>query len=400
VRIALIALVVLLGLGAGVADETAASPQLSKTPSSQDQEPTRAPGPFSKVGAPRARSGHRAVWTGTEMIIWGGANGPPFTTHFRDGGRYNPLTNTWQPMNVDGAPSARAGESAVWTGSEMIIWGGTSYAEVRLGQTNDGARYDPVLDQWTPVSMENAPSPRSGHHAVWTGLEMLVWGGSNSDGVFLADGGLYDPHTDSWRPMAVEGTPSSYFRFQAVWTGTELIVWGGYNSPGEESPGGRYDPQRNEWNPISTADAPLGLTGHTMVWTGSEAIVWGGSSGSPQQSGARYDPMLDRWTPMSLENAPRGRYGHNAVWTGAEMIVWWGYSGYPNNNQRDGGRYDPVSDTWQQFAVIGWRAGHSVVWTGREIIIWGGVDPTVPRQAPRYIEDGQIWTWPSAAFSE
>src|SRR5439155_20741748 len=42
----------------------------------------------------------------------------------------------------------------------------------------------------------NAPSARDLHTAVWTGSEMIVWGGSNSN--YLNTGGRYNPSTDSW----------------------------------------------------------------------------------------------------------------------------------------------------------------------------------------------------------
>ena len=37
---------------------------------------------------------------------------------------------------------------------------------------------------------------RYAHTAVWTGSEMIVWGGNN--GAFLFGGGRYNPTTDSW----------------------------------------------------------------------------------------------------------------------------------------------------------------------------------------------------------
>jgi hypothetical protein len=43
-----------------------------------------------------------------------------------------------------------------------------------------------------------APSPllpRSGHVVVWTGREMIVWGGVEKGGAF-ADGAAYDPQRD------------------------------------------------------------------------------------------------------------------------------------------------------------------------------------------------------------
>ena len=47
----------------------------------------------------------------------------------------------------------------------------------------------------TPV-----PAARDSHTAVWTGTEMIVWGGLDDDFVFHYDGGRYDPLRDAWRP--------------------------------------------------------------------------------------------------------------------------------------------------------------------------------------------------------
>ena len=91
----------------------------------------------STTKAPSARSSHTAVWTGTEMIVWGGGS--------NTGGRYNPVTDSWTPVSPTNAPP---GGTAVWTGTEMIIWDGGS---------NTGGRYNPVTDSWTPVSPINAP---------------------------------------------------------------------------------------------------------------------------------------------------------------------------------------------------------------------------------------------------
>ena len=40
-----------------------------------------------QAGAPSPRHAHSAVWTGTEMIVWGGYDG---TDALADGGRYVP----------------------------------------------------------------------------------------------------------------------------------------------------------------------------------------------------------------------------------------------------------------------------------------------------------------------
>jgi hypothetical protein len=165
---------------------------------------------------PHARHAHSAVWTGTEMIIWGGRY-TSNSSHIEisTGGRYNPTTNTWRATSQIGAPSARSYHTAVWTGSEMIIWGGWT-----PGGTNTGARYNPVTDTWSPMTTTGAPEGRNRHVAVWTGTRMIVWGTSNG-------GGIYDPEKDSWISINTTSAPLSTFNLTAVWTGTEMIVWGG-----------------------------------------------------------------------------------------------------------------------------------------------------------------------------
>src|SRR5213075_3219627 len=92
------------------------------------------------------------------------------------------------------APEARYYHTAVWTGSEMIVWGGSGNIS---GYANTGGRYDPATDSWTATSTTNAPEARYLHTAVWTGTRMVVWGGQGDGGV-LNTGGRYNPGTDSW----------------------------------------------------------------------------------------------------------------------------------------------------------------------------------------------------------
>jgi hypothetical protein len=54
------------------------------------------------------------------MIVWGGTNQ---TNYLNSGGRYNPATDTWTPVNLANIPNGRIAHNAVWTGSEMIVWG-------------------------------------------------------------------------------------------------------------------------------------------------------------------------------------------------------------------------------------------------------------------------------------
>jgi len=93
------------------------------------------------------------------------------------------VPNTWGSITITGAPTARYHHTAVWTGTEMIVWGGVN----SIGDVNTGGRYNPSTNSWTATSPTNAPKAREGHTAVWTGSEMIVWGGDFFNGSSFND---------------------------------------------------------------------------------------------------------------------------------------------------------------------------------------------------------------------
>src|SRR5438876_5020655 len=89
----------------------------------------------------------------------------------------------------------------------MIVGGG----EGRAGDLNTGGRYNPSTDSWTATSTGNAPDARYAHKAVWTGSEMIVWGGEyydgnyhlpNTGGRYCAQGGPTPTPTATATPTA------------------------------------------------------------------------------------------------------------------------------------------------------------------------------------------------------
>src|SRR5438552_11186709 len=92
------------------------------------------------------------------------------------GGRYNPSTDSWTATSTTNAPTGRDGHTAVWSGSEMIVWGGFDGSNGSIFDT--GGRYNPSTENWTATSNDNTPTGRTAHTAVWSGSEMIVWGGA------------------------------------------------------------------------------------------------------------------------------------------------------------------------------------------------------------------------------
>src|SRR5438874_9966878 len=272
------------------------------------------------------------------------------------------IDDTWTATPAP--PDGREWHTAVWTGTEMIIWGGEIYPVTVNGT---GGRYNPSTDTWTSTSMTNAPSSRALHTAVWTGDEMVVWGGQNDTG-HLNTGGRYNPTTDSWTTTSTANAPEPRDSHTAVWTGSEMVVWGGLGDSGYLSTGGMYDPITDSWMPISTTNAPAERYHHTAVWTGDVMIVWGGFDGlSDLKTGGRYNPGTNSWAATSTTNAPDRRENHSAVGTGSEMIVWGGVV-----DLNTGGRYTPNTDAGTPPTTTHSPDGrdlHTAVWTGSEMIV-------------------------------
>ena len=340
---------------------------ISKTPA-----PAWANGSASEV--PSARIGHSSVWTGHELIIWGGALGTIAGAgqYSASGGWYQPDADVWTAVSTLAAPGARRGQTAIWSGSEMIVWGGFSGTEYLA----TGGRFSLASQSWHGLSVSPL-APREGHVSIWTGNRMLIWGGRN-DTSTLGDGALYNPGTGVWTPLPTSGAPGPRAGAAAVWTGDRLLVWGGEGDTGYLGDGAQLrfinGTPLNAWQTISAAAAPGARGGHTAVWSGSRMIVWGGvNSGGQIGNGAAYDPLTDKWTPLTSTGAPEPREQHNAVWTGSEMIVYGGLTA--SGATASGAAYDPASGLWRALSNPGApqaRSAASAVWTGSEALFFGG----------------------------
>jgi hypothetical protein len=324
------------------------------------------------------------------MVVWGGEYQG---TYLRSGGRYDPILNSWTQTRLSTAPSARINHTAVWTGTEMIVWGGEDEAE-----TATGARYNPAFNRWTPTSVTNAPVARQSHSAIWTGSEMIVWGGVSN--IFwngygdlpneFANGGRYNPSTDTWTPVSVGANrPSARQGHACVWTGNEMIVWGGYRSlfalpsptKSYSGDGARYLPASDTWIALPQTNAPIPRGNMGAVWTGTDFIVWAGTdvdgagNGANRKTGGRYNLASNTWSATSTNGVPTGRHNPDAFWDGTHVIFWGGFAG--GNPLADGGRYDPTTDSWTLITLslaTPPRDGHAAAWTGAQMFVVGGVD--------------------------
>jgi VCBS repeat-containing protein len=126
------------------------------------------------------------------MLIWGGSEYSPDII-LNTGGRYNPDTDTWTTITTTNAPIASLYPVAVWSGAEMIVWGGIC-DDSGITCPNDsfeGGRYNPGTDTWTLTTLDGVPEARAYHTGVWTGDSMIVYGGIGAWSGYRHTGGIY-----------------------------------------------------------------------------------------------------------------------------------------------------------------------------------------------------------------
>lgn len=247
------------------------------------------------------------AWTGKELLVFvrvrkRGAHGEILESANR-AVAYEPQSRTWRQLATPLlGPAGYPGRwSAVWSGSELIV----------LGDVNQAL----TLETGSWRRLPDAPAGRNGI-AVWTGRELVEWGGGCC-GDASSDGAAFDPRTDKWRtlpPAPVGGQVSPL----GAWTGRELVVLDGRDPEGNRVAGAAYDPQTDKWRRIAPMPAVHG--GASATWTGREILVLGGveADGKSTRVGFGYSPAQNRWRTFKT---PRIGAGVEAIRAGKRILV-------------------------------------------------------------------------------
>jgi hypothetical protein len=318
-----------------------------------------------------------SVWTGREMIIHGlRYSGTGFRSRFTLG--YSPSTRTWTRLARGPKPWTNdGGDVAVWTGSQMLVFGQTS------------AAYTPASNTWRPIAHRGNPSQIAG----WTGHEAIVWPGSFSETTSRCPS-AYDPVTNTWHALRCAPLQARHDA-EGVWTGRELIVAGGDRlNPGAPPTifrnAAAYNPATNRWRLLPPM--PRREEGATAVWDGREVLFLGGVRAGTSQPAARglaFNPVTNRWRVLPAMAYPRS--GFAAVWTGRHVLIWGGLTA-AGIIPPHGEAYNPASNRWTALpaAPLHGRIVTTAAWTGHQMIIWGGVLPGT--STPVRFRDGAGFT--------
>ena len=246
----------------------------------------------------------------------------------------------------------------------MLVWGDVNQA------------FDPATNRWR--RLPPAPAGRGGI-VVWTGQELVEWGGGCCGDV-SSDGAAYNPSTDSWRKIALPPVGGQQSPVGA-WTGKELVIFPGQDpegkagrrrgvQPGDATRGGG-SPRRHA---CRAARTPSGTGTRCSSPAGREASAL-------STAGLAYDPGTNRSRRLPPDRRARGSRGGVDRQTAAGL----GRADLPGRDRHRTPRADLRPDRKPLVAApqspLPARVDPTVVWTGRELIVWGGSTMSCRRNA-------------------
>ncbi|HEX5096872.1 MAG TPA: hypothetical protein VFX21_12690, partial [Acidimicrobiia bacterium] len=265
------------------------------------------------------------------------------------------LTNPVETMPKP--PLAVRGDAAVvWTGRDLVVWGGDVEA-FNMGLPGkdrsyaDGAVFDPRTRGWRAINPKT-PLPNTFDTPVGVATEDgVVFARGKHMARWIADDDVWIPYPDAAAPIqdlarsgdllmsysanavfdldaarwsSLPTPPLALERAATVSTGSELIVVGGPGTPFTDAAGLALDPAAKQWRKL--APFPRGMHAEALAadWDGRRVVV-----ANYDMKAATYDPRADRWTTLPEVPArfsewyptARSTGGRTAVFMAAAMVV-------------------------------------------------------------------------------
>jgi hypothetical protein len=313
-----------------------------------------------------ARTGATAVWTGDEVLVVGGSRNlcPPNADCamaeplLTDGAAYSPLDGTWRTMSQ--APAPVIGEPVV---GDDAVYFRTVLADGATFVSSDViARYRPSNGEWTTISAAEV----AGASLVAMFDDHLVFEDSGWRLVLL------DPDDGSTQVLPEPPLPDLHSAHVAVTDGRVYLFGNARVADADTSkPSLRlaavYDSDRG-WRRLPDSEL---LSGGEMVIAGGRLVDSSNGSadggkvnnwGRTYAYGGMLDPARERWEPLPLDR-PNGSWVlQRAVEARGGVITG------------DGLWLDPAGGTWSTIPApsSSTRTGAATTWAGDRLFVWGG----------------------------
>lgn len=314
-----------------------------------------------------------ATAIGTSVFIWGGSDSSGGVLD--SGAIYDPVVDTWTPIAKDAyTPTARVLATAVWTGSVVVVFGGSDAA----GATpyKDGAIYDPAKNAWSPILP--ASRARSMPLGYWDGTRAVFYGGINGSAAAVAGADRFD--LSAWTSSTAMNDPGAILNFASAWDGDSVLLQGGQLNNMRTDKVASYTSTNDTW-----ATPPKSLSARSNAfgtWDGSHFVVWGGRNDFVLLNDGKY-LSGNMWPALATTGAPSARMSiqrrHGWMFQTApgQVALFGGQTSLTGQGtfSTGGYTYDVAGAKWT--VADSWPSGEThdygvAVWTGEEFVLWGG----------------------------
>lgn len=341
-----------------------------------------------------ARDNPSGVWTGTQLLVWGGqgAHG----RYYASGASYTPATRTW--ATLPHSPLAgRSNPASVWTGDAWFLWGGTVGTDGRQ-RLDDGALYDPATNTWTTLPAAPVTRYRDAQ-AFRVGSQVVLVTTSERSSARELRADVYDPATDAWTALPSHRLTSRHANafFTGTAAGSVIYLQSDWTYAVEHKHGGTVhsgvdgytlDPAAGTWTANTVAPRP-GMTSYQALWNGDSVILpaldfWCGICPHPpamDRKGLIFDVAAG--THRTVPHGPADDLDATYAFTdhllfAVNTTVSESGGGQPPHRPGEAAVWDPTTRVWTSLP----RAPHYsygdpvVVATGSGVIVWGPMPGT------------------------
>ena len=273
----------------------------------------------------------------TEVILWGGCNGPDASCdrYPKDGLRLDVAAGQWSTFSTPDGILGRMDHTLVpWTDG-LLVYGGRTADQVVLGDA-----YLLSGSEWRPLAVPENAKGRFGHSTVSFGDQVIVFGGCAQQGLvtcteYLNDGFVVTREGVRMLPPIPWSFRGRAFHGAAV-VNRHMIVWGGQSGFRDAlDDGAIYDFDKETWSEVPGGLLPRGESGRMfpqMSASAHGALVFGGQSGEGQllQTVLQLKwneerPDQQSWQRVETDTSPIGRKGHSQHRIPQGLVIWGGY---------------------------------------------------------------------------
>lgn len=257
----------------------------------------------------------KGLWAAVAAVVAVGLFATTLAPDRRDADTAALQPGDWAVIPAAPVPAVEPQQIAA-TDTELLVWSG------QLGGSGSRIAALSFADRSWRRIQPFPLAPRFDPVTVWTGKELVVWGGH--DRILRTDGAAYDPATDSWRVLPEAGRTATRQDTGVTWTGSEAVFVGLPSWPGVEaaSDAVALDPEAGTWRMLPRSPWSAEHRDVVATWTGTEVLV----TSIPDELGPVAVDRLrldgERWldtVPTDVEGDDVGT--EDVAWTGDRLVI-------------------------------------------------------------------------------